>query len=103
MWPNWFEGSILAKADIMKICPYPIDYPPKSNGEFRGWNGETLTKNKKTFFSVIADFNKGKAHEQQIKPWEQQLLFAMAMQVIAPRSFVRSESLFLNMLSKCSP
>lgn len=88
MWPDWFEGSILAKADIMKICPYKIGYPPHSDGEFRGWNGETLTENKKTFLSVISDFNKGKAYEQQIKSWEQQLLFAMAMQVTVPESFL---------------
>ena len=96
MWPSWFEGSILAKADILKICPYQIKYPgnlpPHSKAEFRGWNGAPLKDNKKTFFSVIAEFNKGKAHEQQIKPWEQQLLFAMAMQVIAPESFLESKS-----------
>lgn len=70
-WPSDFEYSILAKADITNIVPYHV--------------GPKLTEDKKMFFDVIADLNKpdGAMSNINIMPWERQLLFAMAMQVIA--------------------
>ena len=93
-WPPEFPDNIDAPGNIFG-SPKPIHYPhcsdpqpyPKSP-EFRGWNCQSLKDNKLDLFNVVSNLNSSSSsllyevsQGGPILPWEQQLLFAVAMQV----------------------
>ena len=92
-WPAEFPENINAPGNIFAV-PYQIQYPPAcdsnypSRPEFRGWNCRTLTENKADLFTVVNNLNTSSSSllhavsaAGPITEWEQQLLFAVAMQV----------------------
>lgn len=92
VWPVEFPDNINAPGNIF-ARPYQIHYPAcgsnyPSRPEFRGWNCKTLADNKADLFTVVNNLSTSSSSllyavsaAGPITAWEQQLLFAVAMQV----------------------